>query len=154
MQNTSVRADRIYMRKDDEPVFTWQREGDEKRVSSNTLELGLMDKPQTISLTLQDAAMLDIHITGPDGKKLANLKLTGSAKCEDWGTLALDDWSQLNFPDHSKGKARFPACQGMTFTITADGCEPVTQALGTIKPGEKKEVRVVMKSAAKPEQAK
>ena len=55
LQNVTLRADRIYMRKDDEPAFTWQREGDEKRVSTNTLELGLMDQPQTISLTVQDA---------------------------------------------------------------------------------------------------
>ncbi|TXT32555.1 MAG: hypothetical protein FD138_2044, partial [Planctomycetota bacterium] len=55
LQNTSLRADRIYMRKDDEPAFIWQREGDEKRVSTNMLELGLMDQPQTISLTVQDA---------------------------------------------------------------------------------------------------
>ena len=55
LQNATVRADRIYMRKDDEPAFTWRREGDTKRVSTNTLELGLMDKPQTISLTVHDA---------------------------------------------------------------------------------------------------
>ena len=56
LQNATVRADRIYMRRDDEPVFLWKRESDEKQVSTNTLELGLMDKPQTISLTVQDAA--------------------------------------------------------------------------------------------------
>ena len=98
---------------------------------------------------VQDAAILDIHIISPDGKKLANLKLTGSAECDDWGTLALDQWSQLNFPDHSKGEARFPACQRATFTITADGCETVTQELGIIKAGERKEVQVALKAAEK-----
>ena len=43
------------MRKGDEPVFTWRREGDEKRILNNTLELGLVDKPQTLGVTVQDA---------------------------------------------------------------------------------------------------
>ena len=56
LQNATGRADRIYMRNGDDPVFLWRREGDEKRVVNNTLELGLVDKPQTLGVTLQDAA--------------------------------------------------------------------------------------------------
>jgi hypothetical protein len=56
LQNVQLRADRIYMRKGDEPAFLWQREGVEKREAGHTLELGVGDKPQTIGLTVQDAA--------------------------------------------------------------------------------------------------
>ena len=154
LAQVTVQARPIYMRKGDVPAFIWRREGVEKREVGNTFALGVADKAHTVGLTVQDAAMLDIQITSPDGKKLVTVKLTGSAECEAWGTLALDDWSQLNFPDHSKGEANFPACERATFTITADGYEPLTQEVGMIKPGEKKEVRVASKAAAKSVPAK
>ncbi len=56
LQNVQLRADPIYMRKGDDPAFLWQREGVEKRETGHMLELGVADKPQTIGLTVQDAA--------------------------------------------------------------------------------------------------
>ncbi len=68
LQNVQLRADPIYMRKGDDPAFLWQREGVWKREVGPTLEPGVADKPQTIRVTVQDAAMLGNHFTSPDAK--------------------------------------------------------------------------------------
>ncbi len=56
LQNVQLRTDPIYMRKGDDPAFLWQREGVEKREAGHLLEPGVVDKPQTIGLSVQDAA--------------------------------------------------------------------------------------------------
>ena len=98
LQNATARADRIYMRKDDEPVFLWRREGDEKRVSTNTLELGLMDQPQTISLTVQDApTKVGVLPADPDSAKKPTTDSTAS-KADD-----TDDSAPPNQPQAVQG---------------------------------------------------
>lgn len=55
LQNTSIRAGGIYMRRGDAPVFIWQRGSDAQPATTSIIELGIMDKPQTISVTVRDA---------------------------------------------------------------------------------------------------
>jgi beta-lactamase regulating signal transducer with metallopeptidase domain len=55
LQNTSIRAGGVSMRKGDAPVFIWQRGSDAQPATTSILELGLLDKPQTISVTVRDA---------------------------------------------------------------------------------------------------